>query len=179
MATSKLEKYLSSELYTRFGHLSIRQNYRPDWMEGLELDFFIQELNLAAEVQGEQHYNYVEHFHKTKDDFEKQKDRDIKKRLICNEKKIKLIEVFTEKDADLFVLLVKEKCNQVEISLPTGIPIKKKNNKQLKSKIKSYNKCLRLLYLYENNIIQADQKEVHMWNVVVSKGVKIKGVIFR
>lgn len=106
--TSRLEKYLSKELYTRFGHLSIRQNYRPTWMDGLELDFFIEDLNIAAEVQGAQHYQFVEYFHKSQDDFEKQKDRDAKKVLICRERKIKLVEIFTEKDADLFILKVKE-----------------------------------------------------------------------
>lgn len=108
--TSRLEKYLSKELYTRFGHLSIRQNYRPEWMEGLELDFYIEELGIAAEVQGEQHYSFVEFFHKNGDGFEKQQDRDYKKLSICREKKIKLIEIFTEKDADLFI---KEICDSV------------------------------------------------------------------
>ena len=106
--TSRLEKYLSKELYTRFGHLSIRQNYRPTWMDGLELDFFIEDLNIAAEVQGAQHYQFVEYFHKSQDDFEKQQDRDAKKVLICRERKIKIVEIFTEKDADLFILKVKE-----------------------------------------------------------------------
>lgn len=106
--TSKLEKYLSKELYTRFGNLSICQNYRPAWMEGLELDFYIDELKIAAEVQGEQHYSFVKFFHKSKDDLEKQQIRDAKKQIICRERKIALIEIFTEKDADLFVLKIKE-----------------------------------------------------------------------
>lgn len=31
-------------------------NYRPQWLRGLELDRFYQSLNLAFEFQGEQHY---------------------------------------------------------------------------------------------------------------------------
>lgn len=29
---SKLEDYLSNELFTRFGQYSIRRNYFPDWL---------------------------------------------------------------------------------------------------------------------------------------------------
>lgn len=100
---SKLERYLSNELYARLGHLSIKQNYRPNWMEGLELDVYIDELKIAIEVQGEQHHSFVEFFHKNQDGLESQKDRDAKKSLICREKGIRLVEIYTEQDADLLV----------------------------------------------------------------------------
>ena len=106
---SKLERYLAKELYTRFGHLRTRQNYRPDWLEGLELDFYIDELNLAAEIQGEQHYRFVPHFHRTRDNFEQQQDRDAKKSLICRQRGIRLVEIYTETDADIFVKSIIEK----------------------------------------------------------------------
>jgi hypothetical protein len=106
--TSKLEKYLSTALYTTFGQYSIRQNYRPDWLEGLELDFYIDEIKLAAEVQGEQHYRFIEHFHKDHKGFMAQRERDEKKEYLCRLHKVQLFEVHTEKDADLFVLKVKE-----------------------------------------------------------------------
>lgn len=105
---SKLEGYLSKELYTRFGQYSIRQNYRPDWMEGLELDFYIDELKIAAEVQGEQHYGFVEYFHRTPENFEAQKKRDDKKKIICRSNSVRLVEIFTEKDADILVGEIKE-----------------------------------------------------------------------
>lgn len=104
--TSKLEDYLSKELYTRYGHLSIKRNYRPDWMEGLELDFYIEEMKIAAEVQGEQHYRFVEYFHRTIENFESQQNRDAKKSVICRNSGVKLYEIFTELDADLFVKMV-------------------------------------------------------------------------
>ena len=107
--TSKLEAYLSKELYTRFGQFSIRQNYRPDWLNGLELDFYIDELKLAAEVQGAQHYTFVEFFHRNEKNFEDQKQRDANKSYLCRLHKIELIEIYTEKDADLFVSLVLER----------------------------------------------------------------------
>lgn len=107
--TSRLEAYLSKELYTRFGQYSIRQNYRPDWLDDLELDFYIDELKLAAEVQGAQHYSFIEFFHRDAKTFEDQKQRDANKRYLCRVHKIELIEIDTEKDADLFVSLVLER----------------------------------------------------------------------
>jgi len=83
--TSKLERYLSKELYTRFGQYSIKQNYRTQWLMGLELDFYIDELKVAAEVQGDQHYRFIEYFHKTQEGFENQKTRDIQKSILCKE----------------------------------------------------------------------------------------------
>lgn len=172
---SKLEKYLSNKLYTRFGQYSIRQNYRPDWMEGLELDFYIDELKLAAEVQGLQHYEFVEYFHKTKDDFDSQKIRDEKKRIICRNKNILLIEIFTEKDADLFVKLVYEKSNKEIIEYPKPLKIFKSHGRTTKQLIKIYNKHLLNLWLYEHGVIQASKETVKSWERTVASGVVIKG----
>ena len=174
--TSKLEKYLSNELYTRFGQFSIRQNYRPDWLCGLELDFYIEELKLAAEVQGDQHYSFVEFFHKTQDNFKKQQERDAEKSIVCFQNGIILKEIFTEKDADLFILFIKERINQPKIVLPELLKIKSGNNKEVKGLIKGYNKCVKRLFFYENGLLLADEKTVESWRRVVEKGVKINGV---
>lgn len=45
-------------------------------LEGLELDGYNDELRLAFEYQGIQHYQQVPHFHRNPDDFESQKERD-------------------------------------------------------------------------------------------------------
>jgi len=58
----------------------------------LELDFFSEELNLAIEVQGKQHYQWVLFFQPTKWDFYAQKRRDNLKRGLCAKKGITLIE---------------------------------------------------------------------------------------
>jgi hypothetical protein len=96
-------------------YLSIRQNYRPDWMEGLELDFYIDEHKIAAEVQGAQHYSFVEFFHKSQDDYRAQQQRDANKKYLCRLNRIELVEIYTEKDADLFIAKIKEICAPVEI----------------------------------------------------------------
>lgn len=112
---SNLEKYLSKKLYESFGSIEIKQNYRPQWMEGLELDFYIEELKLAAEIQGIQHYSFVQFFHGTKEKFYEQQKRDAVKSSICRERGIRLIEIFNEKDADLFYERIKEIVNVKEV----------------------------------------------------------------
>ena len=42
----------------------------------LYFDFYIPELNILVEVQGQQHYNFVEHFHGTALGFTQSKKRD-------------------------------------------------------------------------------------------------------
>lgn len=174
--TSKLESYLSKELYTRFGQYSVRQNYRPFWLDGLELDFYIDELILAAEVQGEQHYSFVEFFHRNQEGFEAQKKRDIEKSIICRNHGIDLIEIHTEKDADLFVLLVRERSNIQPIEIPKGLGIFKKHNKFERDAIKTYNKALKKLSLHEQGAFPASEHELEVWKKIVKKGVKVKGV---
>jgi len=63
----------------------------------LELDCYNEELQLAVEFNGRQHYEYVPFFHKNKEAFLNQKYRDEMKRRKCYERGILLIEVpYTE-----------------------------------------------------------------------------------
>ena len=65
---------------------------RPEFLEGLELDGYCPELNMAFEYNGIQHYEYVPHFHRNgESEFLAQRDRDIKKYKICKDMKINLI----------------------------------------------------------------------------------------
>jgi hypothetical protein len=67
-------------------------NLRPKFLEGLELDGYNKDLNIAFEYNGKQHYEYIEHFHRGDPErFEKQKERDLKKYAICRERNINLI----------------------------------------------------------------------------------------
>ena len=59
----------------------------------LELDCFDQDMRLAVEYNGIQHYKYVPYFHKNREAFFNQKYRDDMKRRICRENGITLIEV--------------------------------------------------------------------------------------
>ena len=66
---------------------------RPDWLEGLELDGYNEDLELAFEHHGRQHYEYVRRFHKSYSEFEAQVARDDRKRTVCEERGITLIEI--------------------------------------------------------------------------------------
>lgn len=90
---------------------------RPDFLKNpvtggnfnLELDCFNQDLRLAVEYNGVQHYKYVPYFHRNKDHFMTQKYRDDMKRRMCKENNIKLIEVpYTVKIQDIQNFLITE-----------------------------------------------------------------------
>jgi hypothetical protein len=82
-------------------------NVRPDFLEfengsNLELDMYNEELQLALEYQGVQHYKFSPYFHKGLSDFLYQQKKDDWKRKRCAELNIKLIEIpYTVKREDL------------------------------------------------------------------------------
>lgn len=72
---------------------------RPDFLKSpktgknLELDCFNEDMGLALEYNGVQHYKFSPYFHKTKKDFLSQVHRDDWKRNKCREKGIILLEI--------------------------------------------------------------------------------------
>jgi len=72
---------------------------RPDFLKNdvtgqcLELDCFNQELKIAIEYNGIQHYEYTPRFHSSKDSFYNTKYRDKIKKELCQKNGIKLIVV--------------------------------------------------------------------------------------
>jgi hypothetical protein len=66
-----------------FPNFTIRRHYRPDFLEGLELDIFIEELKVGLEYQGIQHYEPVNHWG-GKETLEKLQKRDLKKKKIAD-----------------------------------------------------------------------------------------------
>lgn len=98
MSTSKLQRETSRALSEHFGGFTIRENTRPEWLRGshgtrLELDFLIEELNIAVEVQGCQHYAFTPHFHSNMDGYMAALKRDRLKRAACVKYGVLLFEI--------------------------------------------------------------------------------------
>ena len=85
---------------------------RPDWLEHLELDGYCEELNLAFEYQGQQHYRYEPYFHRNGiEDFHIQQEHDERKLRITMERGIKIIFIpyhFNYKNPDEMKIYLKD-----------------------------------------------------------------------
>ena len=70
---------------------------RPEWLRcsysnrPLELDLYNEELKIAVEYNGQQHYKYTPFFHQNEEEFKKQLQRDDEKLKKCFELNINLI----------------------------------------------------------------------------------------
>ena len=104
---------------------NIFKTVRPDFLQNpktkrnLELDLYCEELKLAIEYNGAQHYFFSPHYHPTLDHFEKQKYRDQLKKRLCKKNKIILIVVpHTVTDIRMFITkkLYKKKIIQINNS---------------------------------------------------------------
>lgn len=67
-------------------------HHRPAWLEGLEVDIFIPRYNLALEYQGQQHYHPIKLWGGG-EALQKLKQRDKKKKLLCQKNFISLVEI--------------------------------------------------------------------------------------
>lgn len=81
----------------------MEENYRPKWMTDekgrrLELDFYLADYQFAVEVQGAQHYEFVERFHGTYEGFLEMQDRDKSKAYLCRTLGITLVEVSSQSE---------------------------------------------------------------------------------
>lgn len=103
MSSSKLQKTVSQQLSLNFGIFTIRENIRPDWLldgtgRRLEIDFYIEEIKIAIEVQGQQHYAFTKFFHGDYKNFADQVRRDNLKRDYFYFNGIKFYEISSESD---------------------------------------------------------------------------------
>ncbi len=174
----------------RLPQYTIRENYRPDWLISsdrthLELDFYIEELGIAFEVQGQQHFQFVPFFHKSEDDFKMRRRHDGEKRILCYGQRVKLIEIMTETDAIVAIKNIEEKIKKDQPKYfyqdeqkytPQAIH---KYNKRKSAKATVVNsdeemtrrleKCKNNLLLFETGQLEANEEKVYFWRKVVSE----------
>lgn len=98
-------------------------NLKPQWLRNqrgylMQLDGYCEELNLAFEYQGHQHY-LSSHFHRSVDEFEMRKSDDELKKKLCRQKGVSLIEIpYTIESENIYEFVVK-KCRRAHIPIPT------------------------------------------------------------
>ena len=96
-ANSKSENLMTCYIEECFIDNIFVKQHRPDWLKyttgcNLELDYYCEELKLAFEYNGEQHYKYRPRFHNNNiENFYKQQERDKFKEQRCKEEGIYLI----------------------------------------------------------------------------------------
>jgi len=95
-------------MYPKF---HVFHHYRPNFLKGLEIDVFIQELNLGIEYQGIQHFKPLKHLGGN-ESYEKLKIRDEIKREICKKMGVRLI--YVDYDEDVSEILIKSKLSEFE-----------------------------------------------------------------
>jgi len=91
-----------------FPNLKVYFHYKSDWLEGLELDIFIEELNIGIEYQGIQHFKPMKHWG-GENSYNNLKIRDDKKEEICHRHGVTLI--YCRYDEDLSKESVIQKLN--------------------------------------------------------------------
>lgn len=90
------ETLLYQILKRLFPSEEIVRHHRPEWLEGLELDIYFPNLEVAIEYQGQQHCHPIEAWGGY-DALQALKERDARKAKICKERGIHLITVdYTE-----------------------------------------------------------------------------------
>ena len=121
---------------------------RPNWLlnenkNEMELDMYNDELKLAIEYNGIQHYEYIPFFHKSEEDFEKRKNDDKLKLKLCHENKVDLIVVpYDVNDIKKFLLDEFNKRNYKLVNLDKEIIIKNELVEKLENKINENNGSL-------------------------------------
>src|SRR4051794_39233050 len=94
--------------------------YRPPFLNGLELDAFFQNYRIALEVQGAQHRLHSTSWYKDVKKLEDIVNRDRQKRCICQDNGISLLEVWYDEKPEIVIpkrtRKIKEFVNQVSKS---------------------------------------------------------------
>ena len=86
----------------RFKNFRVIQHGKPKWLGRQHLDIYLPDFNVGIEYQGEQHSISVEIFG-GKTGLKNNKERDLRKKSICQENHLRLFEVFPDDDFKKFV----------------------------------------------------------------------------
>ena len=167
---------------------------RPEWLinsdgNSMELDGYCEDLGLAFEHQGLQHYRELDNFLYSKEQFIKRRRDDLSKRLLCQEHGITLIEVpqvvYTLPLSRIQQYII-EQCTAQGVAVPdtaAGVTVKllRAYSPDARERIEAIHKtafmrggtCLSPAYLGATTPLRFRCSEGHEWETI--PGVIIKG----
>lgn len=96
--TSQFQELVGRLIRRWAKHHHVQENYRPDWLKGLELDFYIDAFHTGIEIDGIQHYKFTPAIQSRKDDFHSQVGRDGAKELLCMKNGVRFIRIHPQHD---------------------------------------------------------------------------------
>lgn len=73
---SAFQKLVERALHHYLPNEGMYSNFRPDWLQGMEIDVFIPRLKLGIEINGKQHYLWCPDLQPNVEDFLAQRRRD-------------------------------------------------------------------------------------------------------
>src|SRR3990167_9420590 len=152
------EEIVKKVLNQYFGQFRYQDNFRPDWLSGLEIDRFYPELGVAIEFKGGQHFRPIPGMHGSEEAFRKQVSNNTKKRGLLSQKGYQLyaleivdLDTFRLKnllgrihaDAKRFAgskndLMTLQKLNTVRVDQPLDPALEREINKLSFQKNKEY-----------------------------------------
>lgn len=156
----------------------------PEWLQQKGqrkriLDGYNEELALAYEYHGEQHFNHIPHFHdRNHKTFEAQQKRDLAVRNKCKKNKIKLIEIKYLEDGYSKVSFIQYIRSEVEKQLQITIPEEviqefeklpfatSKINEMKELALSKGGECLSHKYLGTNTKLEWKCSEGHVWKAI-------------
>lgn len=107
-----------------FENVRIDEMKNKKTLRNMELDCYNEDLKIAAEYQGIQHYKFVPFFHTTIENFKRQRERDLIKKSLCKENGIFLITVPYNLKHDRICRFIKS-----ELIKYDKMPVEKNTNK--------------------------------------------------
>ena len=84
----------------------------PSFLNGLQLDCYNEELGLALEYQGQQHFELVDYFHNDEGVFKEQIKRDKRKKKLCDKHGVTLIYLTYKDKTKDFESVIMGKCSK-------------------------------------------------------------------
>lgn len=100
------ETLLYQLIKSEFPMYEIQRHHRPDWLNGLELDIYLEEPAVGIEYQGIQHYEPVDHWG-GQEALEQRQQRDMKKQRFCEKQGVNLVEFRYDEDLSESVVIEK------------------------------------------------------------------------